>query len=39
MSSVEPFAKKIQRIMGDAIPDWMPRGTWHENEYKHICRN
>jgi len=39
MSSVEPFAKRIQRIMGDAIPDWMPRGTWHEKEYKHICRN
>ena len=39
MSSAEPFAKKIQRIMGDAVPDCIPRGTWHGKEYKHICKN
>ena len=36
MSSVESFAKRIQRIMGDSIPDWMPRGTYLEREYNHI---
>lgn len=22
------FAKKVQKAMGSAIPDWIPRGKW-----------
>lgn len=36
MNSVESFAKRIQRIMGGSIPDWMPRGTYLGREYNHI---
>lgn len=34
-----PFAKKIQRAMGDSLPCWIPRGTWQGKEYKHICHS
>ncbi len=33
------FAKRIQAIMGNSIPDCVPRGTWNGVEYKHIYRD
>ncbi len=30
------FAKRIQALMGDSVPDFVPRGTWNGVEYKHI---
>ena len=30
------FAKKVQKAMGSAIPDWIPRGKWRGVSYAHI---
>lgn len=36
MSVSESFAKRIQRIMGNSVPNWIPRGTWQGIPYDHI---
>lgn len=32
----ETFAKKIQRMMGERVPDYIPRGSWQGHTYAHI---
>ena len=36
MSTKEAFAKRIQRIMGERIPEYIPRGSWQGHTYAHI---
>jgi hypothetical protein len=32
----EAFAKKVQKIMGNTVPSWIPRGEWQGKPYNHI---
>ena len=32
----ETFAKRIQRFMGERVPDYIPRGRWQGRTYSHI---
>ena len=36
MDMENTFAKKVQKAMGSAIPDWIPRGKWRGVSYGHI---
>lgn len=36
MSDKEPFAKRIQNIMGQSVPAFIPRGKWQGKTYRHI---
>ena len=36
MDTENTFAKKVQKAMGSAIPDWIPRGKWRGVSYGHI---
>ena len=36
MDTENTFAKKVQKAMGSAIPDWIPRGKWRSVSYGHI---
>lgn len=36
MNTKETFAKRIQKAMGDRVPDCVPRGSWQGRKYPHI---
>lgn len=36
MSTKEAFAKRIQRIMGERVPEYIPRESWKGHTYAHI---
>ena len=36
MSTKEAFAKRIQRIMGERVPEYIPRESWKGRTYAHI---
>lgn len=36
MSAKENFAKRIQNIMGQRVPEYIPRGKWQGKYYAHI---
>ena len=38
MDMENTFAKKVQKAMGSAIPDWIPRGKWRGVSYGHFDR-
>lgn len=36
MSTRETFTKRIQTIMGQSVPEYIPRGKWQGKSYPHI---